>query len=183
MHIYIVLLRGVMPSGKNRIPKMAELRDAIEAEEFADVTTYIQSGNIVLRSPLSKEETSVRIAEIIRAYCGAELQVITTDASELKKHLRGNPFGDEYQQDRVFYTTTMEPIDPKRIVALCQEDFEEEELHMVEGRLYMYLPKDASRSKLSNNFLEKKLKITATTRNRNTLARLIELTEKLDSPG
>ena len=43
-----------MPSGKNRIPKMAELRDAIEAEEFSDVTTYIQSGNIVLRSPLSK---------------------------------------------------------------------------------------------------------------------------------
>ena len=54
---------------------------------------------------------------------------------------------------------------------------------MVEGRLYMYLPKDASRSKLSNNFLEKKLKITATTRNRNTLARLIELAEKLESPG
>ena len=73
MHTYIVLLRGVMPSGKNRIPKMAELRDAIEAEEFADVSTYIQSGNIVLRSPLSKEKTSVRIAEIIRAYCGAEL--------------------------------------------------------------------------------------------------------------
>ena len=161
---------------------MAELRDAIEAEEFAEVTTYIQSGNIVLRSPLSKEETSVRIAEIIRAYCGAELQVITTDASELKKHLRGNPFGDEYQQDRVFYTTTMESIDPKRIAALCQEDFGEE-LRMVEGRLYMYLPKDASRSKLSNNFLEKKLKITATTRNRNTLVRLIELAEKLESPG
>ena len=53
MHTYIVLLRGVMPSGKNRIPSMAELRDAIEAEEFAEVTTYIQSGNIVLRSPLS----------------------------------------------------------------------------------------------------------------------------------
>ena len=51
MHTYIVLLRGVMPSGKNRIPKMAELRDAIEAEEFAEVTTYIQSGNIVLRYP------------------------------------------------------------------------------------------------------------------------------------
>jgi len=167
-----------MPSGKNRIPKMAELRDAIEAEEFAEVTTYIQSGNIVLRSPLSKEETSVRIAEIIRAYCGAELQVITTEASEIKKQLASNPFGDEYQQDRVFYTTMMEPIDPKRIAALCQEDFGEEELRMVEGR-----PKDASRSKLSNNFLEKKLKFTATTRNRNTLARLIELAEKLDSPG
>ena len=76
----------------------------------------------------------------------------------------------------------MVPIDPKRIAALCQEDFGEEELRMVEGRLYMYLPKDASRSKLSNNFLEKKLKFTATTRNRNTLARLIELAEKLESP-
>ena len=82
-----------MPSGKNRIPKMAELREAIEAAEFADVTTYIQSGNIVLRSPHSPEQTSARIAEIIRAYCGAELGVITTTAEELRAHLASSPFG------------------------------------------------------------------------------------------
>ncbi|WP_373809434.1 DUF1697 domain-containing protein, partial [Porphyromonas loveana] len=45
---YIVLLRGVMPTGKNRIPKMADLRDMLEREGFLHVRTYIQSGNIVL---------------------------------------------------------------------------------------------------------------------------------------
>ena len=156
MHSYIVLLRGVMPSGKNRIPKMSELREAIEAAEFADVTTYIQSGNIVLRSPLSPEETSARIAEIIRAYCGAELGVITTTAEELQAHLDASPFGADYLEERVFYPTTMDAIDPERLEALCQEDYGAEELHVVSGRIYLYIPKDASRSKLSNNFLEKK---------------------------
>jgi hypothetical protein len=73
----------------------------------------------------------------------------------------------------------MDTIDPERLAALCQEDYGAEELRVVAGRLYLYIPTDASRSKLSNNFLEKKLKITATTRNRKTLARLIELAEAL----
>lgn len=181
MHSYIVLLRGVMPSGKNRIPKMAELREAIEAAEFVDVTTYIQSGNIILRSPHSPEQTSTRIAEIIRAYCGAELGVITTTAEELRAHLASSPFGADYLEERVFYPTTMDTIDPERLAALCEEDYGAEELRVVAGRLYLYIPTDASRSKLSNNFVEKKLKITATTRNRKTLARLIELAEALPS--
>ncbi|WP_373810377.1 DUF1697 domain-containing protein, partial [Porphyromonas loveana] len=50
---YIVLLRGVMPTGKNRIPKMADLRDMLEREGFLHVRTYIQSGNIVLDTDLN----------------------------------------------------------------------------------------------------------------------------------
>jgi len=46
---YIVLLRGVMPTGKNRIPKMAVLQEIL-LSEFDNVRTYIQSGNIVLTS-------------------------------------------------------------------------------------------------------------------------------------
>ena len=138
-----------MPSGKNRIPKMAELHEAIEAAQFADATTYIQSG------------------------------VITTTAEELRAHLACSPFGTDYLEERVFYPTTMDTIDPERLAALCQEDYGAEELRVVAGRLYLYIPTDASRSRLSNNFVEKKLKITATTRNRKTLARLIELAEAL----
>ena len=46
---YIILLRGVMPTGKNRIPKMSVLQEIL-LSEFDNVRTYIQSGNIVLTS-------------------------------------------------------------------------------------------------------------------------------------
>ena len=45
----------------------------------------------------------------------------------------------------------------------------------------MYLPKDASRSKLGNNFLEKKLKIIATTRNFNTLSKLVAMAREVEN--
>ena len=47
----------------------------------------------------------------------------------------------------------------------------------------MYLPKDASRTKLNNNYLEKRLKIVATTRNFNTLQKLLDIIDQLPPPN
>jgi uncharacterized protein (DUF1697 family) len=46
MKKYAILLRGVMPTGKNRVP-MAELRVALSNAGLSDVQTYIQSGNVM----------------------------------------------------------------------------------------------------------------------------------------
>ncbi|GIM54389.1 hypothetical protein [Capnocytophaga cynodegmi] len=70
--------------------------------------------------------------------------------------------------------TKTEAVEPQK-----RQDFGEEKFDFTEKALYMYLPKDASRSKLSNNFLEKKLNIIATTRNFNTLNKLVTLTEEM----
>ena len=43
----VALLRGVTPTGKNRIPKMSYLAEILEGVGFKHVKTYIQSGNIV----------------------------------------------------------------------------------------------------------------------------------------
>ena len=50
----------------------------------------------------------------------------------------------------------------------------------MEKEIHDYLPKDASRSKLNNNFIEKKLKIVATTRNFNTLSKLIAMVDEIE---
>lgn len=55
MKTYFVLLRGVNVSGKNII-KMAILKDLLIKNDFKNVTTYIQSGNIILETNLEKEE-------------------------------------------------------------------------------------------------------------------------------
>jgi uncharacterized protein (DUF1697 family) len=52
MRSYVVLLRGVNVGGKNKVP-MAALRECLEKLGFADVTTYIASGNVILSSDKS----------------------------------------------------------------------------------------------------------------------------------
>ena len=50
----IALLRGVTPTGKNRIPKMSFLVEILEKVGLKKVKTYIQSGNVILETELSK---------------------------------------------------------------------------------------------------------------------------------
>ena len=56
MSTYIVLLRGVMPSGKNKVP-MAQLREVLMRGGFGNVRTYVQSGNVLVDSGLSAHES------------------------------------------------------------------------------------------------------------------------------
>lgn len=178
MEKYIVLLRGVMPSGKNSI-KMATLKEIIENEGFHSVKTYIQSGNIILKSDLDKEKIAFKIHCAIKNKTEATFSIIVKTPNELKMVLEQNPFDENYLIERVFFTLTNQNYDKNTAKELSEQDFKEEKLIIGENAFYMYLPKDASRSKLNNNYLEKKLKIVATTRNFNTLSTLVRMAEEI----
>ena len=175
---YIVLLRGVMPTGKNRIPKMSFLQEILSTE-FDSVRTYIQSWNIVLISDRSRSEIAKKVFELIKKHIGPELPSIGVTREEIQEILDKNPFWADYDISRVFFTLTNDSLDSELLEKMKKEIFDGQELKIVENKLYMYLPKDASRTKLNNNYLEKKLKIVATTRNFNTLTKLVEMVEKL----
>ena len=72
----IALLRGVTPTGKNRIPKMSFLVEILEKVGLKKVKTYIQSGNVILERELSKGETVKLIHDTIAKEIGADLSVI-----------------------------------------------------------------------------------------------------------
>ena len=180
MNTYIVLLRGVMPSGKNSIPKMAYLREILEKGGFINVKTYIQSGNIVLQTELSPVQISQKVHQLIKENIGAELPVVIKTADEIEQVLNENPFTNGYDIKRVFFTLFNDELSQELANELKTQDFGEEKFDFTKKALYMYLPKDASRSKLSNNFLEKKLKIIATTRNFNTLSKLVAMAREVE---
>ena len=60
MNIYVVLLRGINVGGKNIIP-MAGLKECLVELGFANVSTYIASGNVMLASDRSAAEIQSRI--------------------------------------------------------------------------------------------------------------------------
>lgn len=175
MKKHIILLRGVMPTGKNKVP-MAHLRQVLSEDGFEGVQTYIQSGNVILKSSLDSQALEERVHQLIKQHIGADLVVIATYASKLQEIIDGNPFKEE-DISRIFYTVFAQKPDEHKVIELLKEDFMPEKLaiNIDVGAAYMFIPGSAARSKLSNNFLEKKLGISATTRNFNTMTRLISM--------
>lgn len=174
---YMIFLRGVMPTGKNKVP-MAQLRDVLTQAGFGNVRTYIQSGNAFVDSELSAPEIESRIHTLIQEQIGADLVVVARTGEEVQATLDRNPFREGYDPARIFFALLAQQPAPEKVEALLAQDFGEEQLAIVGNAAYMYIPGTYGRGKLSNNYLEKKLNISATMRNFNTMRKMVEIDQK-----
>ncbi len=176
MKTYIVLLRGVMPVGKNRVP-MAVLREVLTDAGYLNVRTYIASGNALVDSNLKPREIEKHVHDLIKKHIGPDLTVVVRTGVELLKVLDGNPFTKGYDISRVFFTLFAAAPAAAGVKELTAQDFGDEEIVITKQAAYLYLPGNAARSKLTNAFLERKLGVTMTARNFNTITKLIELSQ------
>lgn len=160
----VALLRGVTPVGKNRIPKMTYLVEILKDAGFKQVVTYIQSGNIILDTEFSYAETAAKIHDIIYEKIGADLSVIIKTKEQLENAVKENPFDNSYNFSRIHLVFTHCLIDCAKLEKVKTAEFDGEEFYVGRECLYMYLPRDAKKKKLNNNYLEKQLGIIATTR-------------------
>ena len=163
-----------MPMGKNKTP-MAELRKVLTDAGFGNVRTYIASGNAVVDSDFSALEVEQRVHDLIKEHIGPDLKVIVRTGAQLQTVLDENPFTGGYDISRVFFTFFQQPPLPGKVIELTSKDYGEEKLGITDHAAYMFIPGSAARSELSNIMLEKQLKVAATTRNFNTVAKLIEM--------
>lgn len=110
---YVVLLRGINVGGKNKVP-MAELRACLEALGFSDVSTYIASGNVLLRSEQRPAEIKELIeAELPRRFAldSALVKVLVLSGDELRAVVADKPAGfgerpDLHHSDAIFLIDT-----------------------------------------------------------------------------
>ena len=80
---YIVLLRGINISGKNNIA-MSELKKSLESNNYSDVITYLNSGNVILTSDNSIEYIVDDIKTLIKKNFNLEIPVYAIEHLELK---------------------------------------------------------------------------------------------------
>jgi uncharacterized protein (DUF1697 family) len=176
MKTYIVLLRGVTPVGKNKVP-MAQLREVLSNDGFDRVRTYIQSGNALVDTELPASRIGKRVHELIEKHIGPDLVVVVRTRTEMQNMLYGNPFQKDHDISRVFFVLFAQKPSVDRVAELLTRDFGNEKLAIAKNAAYMYIPGTYGRGKLSNNYLEKQLGISATMRNFNTISKLIELSK------
>ena len=174
MNTFIALLRGINVSGQKLI-KMADLRTSLEKAGFAGAKTYIQSGNLILKSAESDPEViEEHVKALILKDFGFDVPTFVTTAEYLEETVANNPYPD-VEAKKLFVAYLNEAPAPERIEALNAQDFSPE-AYVIDGkRIYLHAALGAAKSKLSNNYFESKLKVKATMRNWNTTNKLIAL--------
>lgn len=91
MRKYIALLRGINVGGKNKV-SMAELKALLQQNDFCDVTTYINSGNIIFSSNTEDEEKLKDIFELlISERFKLNISVTIISVNDLEEALRNAP--------------------------------------------------------------------------------------------
>lgn len=173
MKKYAILLRGVTPTGKNRVP-MAELRAALGNAGLVDVQTYIQSGNVITQSALAQTPLEALVHDVILREIGADIAVMARTHAQLKHVMQGNPFPASAAA-RTYFSLFSAPAAAHLVEELFRLDFSPDNVQLGPDALYTLYATKYSDSKFNNNFFERKLKVQATTRNFNTMSRLVEL--------
>jgi uncharacterized protein (DUF1697 family) len=171
----VVLLRGVNLASRNRIA-MAELRETLAEAGFADVRTYVQSGNVVLTSTSKPEQTARRCKNLIRERFGLDIEVVVRTRAELARVVERNPLGDVAKDPKRYQVTFLAGELPGETVRKLEAAAADAERFVAAGReIYAWHPNGVARSKLWALLAGRGLGVTATSRNWTTVEKLLEL--------
>jgi uncharacterized protein (DUF1697 family) len=174
---YIALLRGINLGGY-RIVKMDQLRKTFEELGFADVKTYIQSGNVVFKAPAqTPAKLAKRIEGRVLHQFGFPVAVVVKTAAEIGEVIRNNPLLQEKGIDpaRLHVTFLACAPDNSALKTLDAAEAAPDQFHCSDQAVYLHCPNGYHATKLGNNVLEKMLKVGTTTRNWNTVNKLWEM--------
>ncbi|MEV3993678.1 DUF1697 domain-containing protein [Streptomyces sp. NPDC049837] len=177
---YAALLRGINVGGHKKVP-MAQLRTLLTELGHTDVTTYLQSGNAVFTSASGADEDTLaaELAAAIEKRFGFGVDCLVRGGPYLRAVADACPFpAAELEAKQLHVTYFSRPVTPDRFAGLDQAAFLPEEFRLGDRALYLYAPDGLGRSQLADVLSRPALLkgIIATTRNWNTVVRLVELT-------
>lgn len=173
---YIALLRGINVSGKNLI-KMADLREALLDVGLSDVSTYIQSGNILFKSEQDPESLTRLIESTLLKDFDIQVPVMVFARTYLEEIVKHQPFEFDTEPNKLAISFLSNAVDSVHLSELDHLIMQGESVEMGDQVLYLYYPNGQGRSKLSGNAIERKLGVTATARNWNTVNKLLVLSD------
>lgn len=163
MKTFIALLRAVNVAGTGKLP-MDVLRSMCEQTGFANVRTYIQSGNVVFDTAMPASAVQRELAARLQDYCGKPVGVILRDGEQMRSVLARNPFPHaDPAKVAVLFLDAAPALDAVQ-AAKGQTD---EEVVAGDLEVFIHYPSGMGRSRL-----RLPAATVGTARNLNTVARL-----------
>jgi uncharacterized protein (DUF1697 family) len=170
--IYYVFLKGINVGGTTKVD-MTTLKKAIQALGNTRVSSYLNSGNLLIKTDICKEILKEKIQRIILQESGLETRAIIRTREQIEEALAINPFKEDTSKVLIYFfekPTTQEKLanfknGSKALI--------EEACHGKEDFLIVFYHNGIGKSKLSTNYIDKVLDTCSTGRNINTLETLL----------
>lgn len=184
MTSYAILLRGINVGGKNNVP-MAALKQCLEGMGFADVTTYIASGNVILRSDKRPEVIKAEIEAALLAHFKLDselVKVLVLAHAQLRAVIANKPkgFGEQpemYHSDVIFLID----IDEAEAIRVFKPREGVDQVWLGKGVVYSQrLSAERTKSRL-NVIVASPAYQSMTIRNWNTASKLLQLLDALNA--
>jgi uncharacterized protein (DUF1697 family) len=178
--VYVAFLRGINLGPTNKI-SMPELRKLAEDLGYTDVTTYINSGNLIFVSTTKAADLEREISAAIDKRFGSRIDVAVRTPAQLKRIVDHNPFPDgSPSQVTVAFLTKPAPAEAKEKVAAIATDAEP--FTFAGSEVYVHYTNGMGRSKLAEKF-SSIIGVSSTVRNLNTVAKVLGRCERAAAPG
>jgi len=183
MPVVISMLRGINVGGHAQI-KMEALRELYASLKFYDPKTYVQSGNVIFKtSEPNQKLIAARIQQAVQRKFACRPEIILRTTAELRAVVSNNPFPGHAQREPGKLLVSFLATQPAKEAAEKLLVFADlpEELHLAGRELYIYFPNGAGQSKLPWSRLDKTLQTAGTARNWNSVTKILEIAERLES--
>lgn len=183
MTVAIALIRGINVGGKHRLP-MSTLRSLCEKLGWKDVATLLQSGNVVFRcAERALVGVARKLEEAVEVECGFRAGVVVRSHDEVRAMVAANPFASKrgLEPNKLLVMFLAAAPDTGASKALAALKAHPEELVLKGREHFMYYPDGVGQSKLPFTAVERALKVSGTTRNWNTVTKLLTMAGDLES--
>jgi uncharacterized protein (DUF1697 family) len=171
----IVLLRGINLGARNRV-SMPALRAALEAAGYAEPTTLLQSGNVVMAGP---KATPAKLERLLRDSFGLDIAVVVRTRAELAAVVANDPFPGVADVPKLYQVSFLSRQPSAAVTrALEAADLAPERVAVRGREIYAWHANGIQRSPLAKLLTDAKLGVTATARNWNTVTKLLALADE-----
>lgn len=181
--ICICFLRGINVSGKNIIG-MKDLTSLFINLDFSDVSTYLQSGNVIFRTAPGTNTIGIEgmIENALEKVTGMKIPVIVKSVKQINEIFTENPFlADKSIEPDKLHVTILKSVPGREKQEIFIAGYYDRERFEIRGsEIFLYCPDGYGRARLNNNFIERKLGVVSTTRNWKTITSLNEIANSLE---
>lgn len=173
---HVALLRGINVGGKHMIP-MADLARMFTGAGCESVTTYIQSGNVLVAA---SDELAARLPTLvgssIQRKFGFTPDIILRTAGEIRRVARAHPYLTADADPALFHVGFLGKAPAASLIKALDPNRSPGDRFVVRGcELFVHYGAGAGKTRLTSAYFDSKLQTTSTFRNWRTVLKLAEL--------
>jgi uncharacterized protein (DUF1697 family) len=176
MSTFIALLRGINVGGHNKLP-MADLRSLCTELGWADVRTYIQSGNLVFSASGAAAKLESQLEHAIEDRFALSIATVVRSATVWPGYIKGNPYTAACESEPNHVMLALSKAAPKRdaLEKLVERAAGGERISRVGDVLWLHFKSGVAKTKLTPALLDRLVGSPVTMRNWRTVLTLNEL--------